>query len=379
MSLPLYLDYNATTPVAPEAADAMGPYLREHFGNPSSGHAYGHRAQAAVERARAQVAALVGARPEEVVFTGSATEANNLAILGVAEALKGRGRHLITSAVEHPAVARPMAHLAERGWELTVLPVDGHGRVSPGDVARAIREDTVLVSVMHANNEVGTVQPIAELAALARDHGVRFHTDAAQSVGKIPVAVDALGVDLLTIAGHKLYAPKGVGALFVREGTPLEPILFGAGHERGLRPGTENVPHIVGLGAAAELARGRLPASADRLRARRDELHRRLSAAIPDLILNGHPEERLPNTLNVAFPGVSGRALLGRASSVAASVGSACHEEATGVSGVLGAMGVGPEQALGAVRLSIGEPTTDEEIRQAADALVAAWRSLRSG
>jgi cysteine desulfurase len=376
---PIYLDYNATTPVAPEVLEAMLPYLREHFGNPSSNHVYGRRAQEAVARARKQVAALIGGAPGEIVFTGCATEANNLAILGVAEALRERGRHLITSAVEHPAVARPMEHLRERGWDLTVLPVDAHGRVSPKHLAAALRDDTVLVSVMHANNEVGTLQPISELAALARAWGVLFHTDAAQSVGKIPVDVDALGVDLLTIAGHKLYAPKGVGALYVRAGTPIAPIQFGAGHEQGLRPGTENVPHIVGLGAAAELAGARLPEGLDRLRERRDALHQRLADAIPDLVLNGHPEQRLPNTLNLSFPGVSGRELLARAVEVAASVGSACHEEGAGVSGVLGAMGVSSEPALGAVRLSLGEPTTDAEIRQAADALIAAWRALVTG
>jgi cysteine desulfurase len=378
MSVPLYLDYNATTPIAPEVADAIEPYLRQHFGNPSSSHALGRRAHEAVELARAQVAALIGARPEEIVFTGCATEANNLAILGAARALRGRGRHLITSAVEHPAVAAPMRHLREEGWQVTVLPVDAAGRVAPADLAAALRDDTVLVSVMHANNEVGTLQPIAELAALAKGQGILFHTDAAQSTSKIVVDVGALGVDLLTLAGHKFFAPKGIGALYVRGGTPLAPIIFGAGHERGLRPGTENVPYIVGIGAAAELAQRRLPAVADRLRARRDALHRRLSAAIAGLVLNGHPEDRLPNTLHVSFPGVSGRELLARTPSIAASVGSACHEEANGVSGVLGAMGVGAEQALGAVRLSIGEPTTDDEIRQAANALVTAWRSLLS-
>jgi cysteine desulfurase len=376
VSPPIYLDYNATTPVASEVLEAMLPYLREHFGNPSSSHAYGREAQQAVTRARAQVAALIGAGPGEIVFTGCATEANNLAILGVAQALRGRGRHLITSAVEHPAVARPMAQLAEQGWDLTVLPVDEYGRVSPKDLAGALRDDTVLVSVMHANNEVGTVQPIAELAALAHARGALFHTDAAQSAGKIPIDIDALGVDLLTVAGHKLYAPKGVGALFVRVGTPISPIQFGAGHEHGLRPGTENVPHLVALGAAAELARSRLPGSGGRLQERRDALHQRLAAAIPGLVLNGHPEERLPNTLHLSLPGVSGRELLARIPGIAASVGSACHEGGDAVSGVLGAMGVSAERARGAVRLSLGEPTTDDEIASAAETLAASWHSL---
>jgi cysteine desulfurase len=373
---PIYLDYNATTPVAREVADAMLPYLREHFGNPSSSHVYGERTRQAVARARAEVAALIGAVPAEIVFTGCATEANNLAVLGVARALRARRRHLITSAVEHPAVARPMAYLADEGWDITVLPVDGSGRVSAEDLAAALREDTVLVSIMHANNEVGTLQPVADLAALAHARGALFHTDAAQSVGKVPVDVAALGVDLLTLAGHKFYAPKGIGALFVRAGTPIAPIQFGAGHEGGLRPGTENVPHVVGLGAAAGLAQQRQPVITQQLRRQRDLLHRRLADAIPGLALNGQSDERLPNTLNVSFPGVSGRELLARTPAIAASVGSACHEEGDAVSGVLGAMGIGAERARGAVRLSLGVPTTDEEITRAADALTAAWRSL---
>ena len=373
---PIYLDYNATTPVAPAVAAAMLPYLREHFGNPSSGHVYGQRTREAVARARAQVAALIGAAPSELVFTSCATEANNLAILGVARALRGRGRHLITSAVEHPAVARPMAHLADEGWDVTVLEVDGHGRVSPSELAAALRDDTVLVSIMHANNEVGTLQPIAELARIAHDRRALFHTDAAQSVGKVPVNVGGFGVDLLTIAGHKLYAPKGVGALYVRAGTPIAPIQFGAGHEGGLRPGTENVPHLVGLGAAAVLAQQHLPTIGDRLRRQRDALHARLDSEIPELALNGDLDERLPNTLNLSFPGVSGRDLLARTPEIAASVGSACHEEGDAVSGVLGAMGVSAERAIGAVRLSLGAPTTDDEIARAADVLITAWRAL---
>jgi cysteine desulfurase len=376
---PIYLDYNATTPVAPEVADAMLPHLREHFGNPSSSHGYGQRARDAVAQARAQVAALIGVSPEDIVFTSCATEANNLAVLGVARALRGRGRHLITSAVEHPAVARPMAHLADEGWDVTVLDVDGHGRVSASDLAAALRDDTILVSIMHANNEVGTLQPIAELVALAHARGALFHTDAAQSVGKVAVEVAALDVDLLTLAGHKFYAPKGVGALYVRTGTPIAAIQFGAGHEGGLRPGTENVPHLVGLGAAAGLARQRLPGITQRLCQQRDQLHRLLTDAIPGLALNGHPDERLPNTLNVSFPEVSGRELLARTPDIAASVGSACHEEGDAVSGVLGAMGIDADRARGAVRMSLGEPTTDAEITAAAEALLAAWRSLAAG
>jgi cysteine desulfurase len=377
MNKPIYLDYNATTPIDPLVADAIEPYLREHFGNPSSSHIYGKLAHEAVERARGQVAALLGARLDEIVFTSCATEANNLAIRGVARALRGKGRHIITSAVEHPAVAQPCRRLQEDGWELTVVSVDRYGRVDPEAVARAVRDDTVLVSVMHANNETGTIQPIEEIAAITRRRGVLLHSDAAQSIGKIPVNVDALGVDLLTLAGHKFYATKGVGALYVRQGTAIEPLLVGAGHERGVRPGTENVPLIVGLGKAAELAVVRGVADETQLQRLREALHQRLQQGVPGLALNGHPAECLPNTLNLSFPGVEGRQLLLHAAdTVAASVGSACHEEGEAVSGVLGAMGISTEQARGAVRLSLGRQTTGAEIERAAMVLLKAWTVL---
>jgi cysteine desulfurase len=377
MARPVYLDYNATTPVDPAVREAMLPYLAEQFGNPSSAHVYGRRAREAVEAARAEVAALIGAQPDEVLFTGCATEANNLAVRGVARALRATRRHVVTSAVEHPAVLEPCRRLAEDGWDLTVVAVDGEGRVDPETLARALRPETALVSVMHANNEVGTVQPVAAIAAAARGRGVLVHTDAAQSAGKIPVNVDALGVDLLTIAGHKLYAPKGIGALYVRRGTPLAPLLVGADHERGLRPGTENVAGIVALGAAARLARDRGAGAGERLRALRDRLHALLSEGVPGLALNGAVEARLPNTLHVSFPGVSGRALLAAVEGeVAASVGSACHSEGDAVSGVLAAMGLGPERARGAVRLSVGLMTTDADVTRSAGALVAAWQGL---
>lgn len=370
MSKPVYLDYNATTPVATEVVEAMLPYLQEHFGNPSSSHPYGKKAAQAVREARKLVALLLGATADEIVFTGSATEANNLALLGVARALAGEKRHLVVSAVEHPAVIEPAFHLQSEGWDLSVIPVDTYGRVDPADIAAALRADTALVSIMHANNEVGTIQPMAEIAAITRARGVLLHTDAAQSAGKIPVNVDMLGVDLLTLAGHKFYAPKGVGALYVRTRTPIKPIQFGADQERGLRPGTENVPLMVGLGAAARLARERLPAVTEKLRLLRDALHQRLMAGVPSLILNGHPTERLPNTLHVSFPGIGGRELLSRvAGRVAASVGSACHSEADAVSGVLAAMGCDVNRARGAVRLSVGWMSTPEEIDSAAAAL----------
>jgi len=377
MKIPIYLDYNATTPVAPEVADAIRPFLVEHFGNPSSSHVYGLSARQAVADARASVADLIHANQNEIVFTGSATEANNLALLGVASASGQNRRHLVISAIEHPAVVQPAQHMREAGWDLTVVPVDSYGRVDPRAMAAAVRADTALVSIMHANNEVGTIQPIAEIARLIKPMGVLLHTDAAQSAGKIEIDVDALGVDLLTLAGHKFYATKGVGALYVRSGTPIKPILFGADQEHGLRPGTENVPLIAGLGAAARLARERLPAAMQKLRALRDALHERLAASVPGLVLNGHPVERLPNTLHVSFPGISGRELLSRVvGEVAASVGSACHSDTDAVSGVLAAMGCDADRARGAVRFSVGWMTTPEEIASAATALTEGANNL---
>ena len=370
MRTPVYLDYNATTPVAPQVVEAMLPYLVERFGNPSSSHVYGIAARQAVAEARASVAALINAREAEIIFTGSATEANNLALLGIANALGHTKRHLVISAIEHPAIMQPAQHLREMGWSLTVVPVDGYGRVDPQAVAAAVRPDTGLVSVMHANNEVGTIQPIAEIARLVKPMGALLHTDAAQSAGKVELDIEALGVDLLTLAGHKFYATKGVGALYVRAGTPIKPILFGANQEHGLRPGTENVPLVVGMGAAARLARAHLPAATVKLRALRDALYERLAAAVPGLVLNGHPTERLPNTLHVSFPGISGHEWLSRvAGQVAASVGSACHSEADTVSGVLAAMGLDADRARGAVRFSVGWMSTQEEIEAAAMAL----------
>jgi cysteine desulfurase len=374
MNNPLYLDYNATTPLDPRVLAAMLPWLKEGFGNPSSDHAHGKRAKAAVDAARARVAALAHARPEEIVFTACATEANNLAILGVARALEaGPRRALMYSAVEHPAVAKPMEHLAGRGWRVEVIPVDGTGRVVTETLA--IPPDTALVSVMLANNEVGTLQPVRAIADAAHAAGALMHVDAAQAVGKMPVDVDALGADLLTLAGHKMYAPKGVGTLYVRAGTPIQAIQFGAGHEGSLRPGTENVPHLVALGEAARLARESLAEESARIRALRDDLHRRLARAIPGLALNGHETERLPNTLNVSFPGVAGWQLLATATAVAASTGSACHAGQHAASGVLGAMGLSAERAAGAVRLSLGRFTTESEIHLAAGALIAAWQA----
>jgi len=369
---PIYLDHNATTPILPEVLDAMLPYLREHFGNPSSGHVYGRRAREAVERARVQVAVLLHCAPDEVCFTSGGTEANNLAIRGVAAALPDR-RHVVTSVIEHPAVAEPCRWLAEHGHRVSQLPVDRFGQVSAKAAAALVADETALVTVMHANNETGVLQPIAEVARIAKRHGAVVHTDAAQSAGKVPVDVTVLAVDLLSIAGHKLYAPKGVGALYVRRGTPLKPLLLGAGHERGLRPGTENVASIVGLGAACEQAARDLDAVALRLRGLRDRLRRTLSDTVVDLALNGHEEQRLPNTLNVRFPGVSGSALLTAAREVAASTGSACHEGGETPSPVILAMGVPEHEALGSVRLTLGRSTTGQDVDRAAAILGRAW------
>ena len=372
---PVYLDHNATTPVLPEVLDAMLLFLREHFGNPSSGHIFGQRAHAAVERAREQVASLLGCSPDEILFTSGGTEANNLAIRGVAPPSETR-RHIVTSSVEHPATEKPCAHLEERGFEITRVPVDKYGQVRLEDVRPFVRGDTLLVTVMLAQNETGTIMPVRDIADLAHERGAVMHTDAAQAVGKIPTRVNDLGVDLLSIAGHKLYAPKGVGALYVRRGTPLRPFLLGAGHERGLRPGTENVASIVGLGQACALARRDTAQAADQQASLRDELWGLLRTGIPALRLNGHPKARLPNTLNVSFPSVRGAAILAAAPEVAASTGSACHEGLEAPSAVLTAMGLERDVALGAVRLSLGRGTTHEQVTVAAAALIRAYREV---
>jgi cysteine desulfurase len=374
----IYLDHNATTPVLPEVLDAMLPYLRERFGNPSSGHAIGRAAREAVEEARARVAALLDCESDEIVFTSGGTESNNLAIRGVTEERPER-RRLVSSVIEHPAVAAPCAWLERHGWRVTRAGVDADGRVRLAEIAAALGEGTALVTVMHANNETGVLQPLAEIARVAHEHGALVHTDAAQSVGKLRVSVRALGVDLLSVAGHKLYAPKGVGALYLRRGTPLRPFALGAGHEHGLRPGTENVASIVGLGAACERAARDLDLEAARVRALRDQLWEGLRAAVRGLALNGHPTERLPNTLSVRFPGVSGSALLERAPGVAASTGSACHDGQEQAPAVIVAMGVSPREALGSVRLTLGRGTRSEDVARAVESLAAAWRSLRGG
>ena len=379
MSSLVYLDYNATTPIAPQVAAAMAPYLERGWGNPSSSHPFGVQARQAIQRARDQVSDLLGCATDELVFTGGGTESNNMALQGVAYALRERGRHVVTSAIEHPAISQVCAWLAGLGWEITVVGVDAHGRVDPADVARALRSDTVLVSVMHANNEVGTVQPIAEIAALARAEGVVVHCDGAQAVSKIPTRVEDLGVDLYSVAGHKLYAPKGVGALYVRPGTPITRVFQGADHEAGRRPGTENTLGIVGLGAAALLAADLGP-RASRMRDMRERLHSAIRVGVPDVVLNGHPELRLPNTLSLAFPGVQATAVLeALAGRVAASAGAACHADCVSVSATLGAMGVSEPRALGTIRFSTGVHSEAEDMDAAAAAVVQVVRRLRDG
>jgi cysteine desulfurase len=370
----MYLDYNATTPVLAEVLDAMLPYFREHFGNPSSTHALGRRAREAVEVARAEVASLLECASSEIVFTSGGTEASNLAIRGIAEARSDR-RHLVTSAIEHPGTEKPCAWLEEHGWRVSRAGVDSGGRVRIEEVRAAAGADTALVTILHANGETGVVQPTAEIADVAHSVGALVHCDAAQSMGKIPVRVDELKVDLLSLAGHKLYAPKGVGALFVRHGTPLAPFTRGAGHERGLRPGTENVAAIVGLGVACRRAEDDLGTESERVRELRDRLWELLAANVPGLQLNGCAQPRLPNTLNVRFPDRVGSRLLAAAPEVAASTGSACHEGQEQASAVILAMGIPSAVAVGSVRLTLGRHTTREEVEKAAASLARAWRS----
>jgi cysteine desulfurase len=367
---PIYLDFNASTPVAPEVAAAMRPLLETRYGNPSSLHWAGHPGHAALDAARRDVAALLGCSAEEIVFTSGGSEANNLAIKGAFLAARGRN-HIITSQIEHPATIEPCRFLERSGGEVTYLPVDGTGLINPDDVRRAITDRTVLVTIMHANNEVGTIQPIEEIARIARERGVLMHTDAAQSLGKIPTKVDDLGVDLLSVVGHKLYGPKGVGALYVRRGVILEPLIHGADQESGRRAGTESALLATGLGAACALALS--TDCNDRIRLMRDRLWTELRTAFGDqVVLNGHPSLRLPNTLNVSFVGRIGADILARLDGVAASTGSACHAGRVEPSPVLAAMRVPSNVAMGAIRLSLGRTTTEAEI----DDVVARLRTV---
>ena len=373
MSETIYLDHNATTPVLPEVVDRMLPFLRDHFGNPSSGHGFGRVAHDAVERSRTQVATLLGCLASHVVFTSGGTESNNLSIRGVTDARADR-KGVVTSTIEHPAVARPCGRLEELGWSVRRIAVDGACRLDLEALDGALDGDTALVTVMLANNETGTIQPLAEISRRAHGCGAVVHTDAAQAVGKVPTLVDELGVDLLTVAGHKLYAPKGVGALYIRPGTPLEPFMRGARHEGGVRPGTENVAYIVGLGEACQIAGRALELEAARQAGLRDRLWHLLAEGIPGLARHGDPERCLPNTLNVRVPGVRGSTVLEAAPLIAATTGSACHEGGERPSPVLSAMGIDPDEALGAIRLSVGRSTTADQAERAGFALVRAYR-----
>ncbi len=357
----IYLDYNASTPICPEAVDAMRPFLTDLYGNPSSPHWAGMPAKDAVEKARGQVASLLGCDPTEVVFTSGGSESNNHAVKGIFFANRGRGDHIITTSVEHPATIQPCRFLEKLGARLTVLPVDRNGMVDPDDVRKAITARTILITVMHANNEVGTIEPIPEISAIAREAAVPFHTDAAQTVGKISADVEELGVDLLSVAGHKVYAPKGIGAIYIREGTRIESFVHGAGHEAGRRAGTENVLLAVALGAACDVARQWV--GMPRVKALRDRFREGLEDLFGGKVtLNGHPIERLPNTLNVNFVGRLGAEVLAGLPEVAASTGSACHAGSVTLSPVLAAMGVPPEEGMGAVRFSLGRSTVWEEL-----------------
>ena len=375
---PIYLDYNATTPVDPQVVAAMLPYLQTQFGNPSSAHIYGRSAHEAVAQARRQVSDLLGCAPDEIIFTGGGSESDNLAIRGLALGPTRRGKHLITQATEHPAVLNACAALRRlHGFEIAILPVDSYGQISLADLEAALRDDTLLVSIMHANNETGTLQPLPAIAEIVHRRGALLHCDAAQAVGKLRVHPRELGVDLLTVAGHKLYAPKGIGALYVRRGLEqlLEPVIYGGGQERGLRAGTENVAGIVALGKACELAAKSLPQSEERLRQLRDYLHALLERALPGRVhLNGHPSERLPNTLNVSIDGIIGEELLAATPGLASSTGSACHEGSTEPSPVLTAMRVPRERALAALRLTVGRWTDEAQLEQAARLITEASR-----
>ena len=387
----IYMDNHATTPLAPEVLSAMMPYLTTHFGNASSTHPFGVTAKDAVEKARHQVAALLGCAAEELVFTSGATESDNLAIRGIAYACREQGNHIITSAAEHHAVLDTCHALCAEGFETTYLPVDKYGMVNPDDVAAAITPKTVLMSFMYANNEVGTINPLADIAAIAAKHGVLFHSDAVQGIGQLPSDMETLGLNLASLTAHKIYGPKGIGALYIRRGVPQPHSLFyGGGQEKGVRPGTLNVAGIVGLGAACELAknymaegiypalRGDMPLGKSRVANLRDTLHQKLNARLRDIHLNGHPEQRLQGNLNLCFAGVQSQALLMGLKQVAASTGSACDSESVKASHVLVAMGIPNELALTAVRFGLGRYNTAKEVDIVADEVIKVVNRLRA-
>jgi len=376
MQNPIYLDYNATTPIDPAVKDVMQPFLDQYFGNPSSSHLYGVQTKKAVEMARRQIAELINCFPDEVIFTSGGTEANNYAIKGIAYQIRHKGNHIITSQIEHPAVTEVCVFLESQGFSVTWLPVNEWGVVDAADVEKAIMPGTILISIMHANNETGTIQPVEQIGALAQKHGVVFHCDAAQSAGKIPIDVKQMGVNLLSLAGHKFYAPKGVGALYIKRGLQLQKLMHGANHEQNLRAGTENVLEIAGLGKAAEIALRDFEQNTRTMKSTRDLLFGLLQEGLPQIKLNGHPDLRLPNTLNISFPNMEANVLLDELSGIAASAGAACHTDSVDISPVLMAMKIPVDFAKGTIRFSTGKKTTEQEVRTAAQMIIEAVNRL---
>lgn len=373
----IYLDHNATTPIDPAAAVSMTRIMEEEFGNPSSAYVLGARAKQKVEKAREQMAGLLFCETEEIVFTSGGSESDNMVLKGIVDLRRPGDFHVITSAVEHPAILNPALFLLERGVDVTVLPVDALGRIDPEDLRKAIRPHTSLISIMLANNETGTLQPLRDLSGIAREYNIPVHTDAAQAVGKLPVHVEELGVDFLTVAGHKLYGPKGVGALFIKRGQTLTPLIHGGGQERGLRSGTENTILTVGLGEACRVARSRVIEDGIHTAILRDRLQQRLLDGIDGLVLNGHPTERLPNTLHVSVPGLEGAKILEGLPRLMASTGAACHDRTVKLSHVLSAMAVPPEIGMGALRFSLGRSNTMDQIEEAAAMIIQRVKEMR--
>jgi cysteine desulfurase len=377
MTKPVYLDFNATTPLDPEVFEAMKPFIEQEFGNPSSTHWYGIAPKQAIEKARIQVAEILNCEPSEITFTSGGTESNNHAIIGTSQSLKHKGNHIITTEIEHPAVSNVCNYLESQGFSITRIPVDENGLVSFSDIKQAVKPQTILISVMHANNEVGTIEPIEKISHLANKKGITFHTDAAQSVGKIATDVKVLGIDLLSIAGHKLYAPKGVGALYIRKGIDLNVFMHGAGQEMGKRAGTENVPGIVGLGKACEIAKRDFDINRVQMKKTRDALLNGLQKGLPQLRRNGHPENVLPNTLSVSFKGFEANRILEEIGlDIAASAGAACHSDLLEISHVLLAMGVPKIWAKGTLRFSTGKSTSDDDIEKALRVIMEALEKL---
>lgn len=371
----IYLDYNATTPIDKEVADAMLPYLYKHFGNPSSSHFIGHKSKKAITKARIQIANLINCNPEEIVFTSCCTESNNLAIKGYIQANKGKGNHIITSKIEHPSIMQVCRYLEKHGYKITYIPVNKKGIISTNEIKNAIKSDTILISIMLANNEIGTIQPLKDVVKLARKNNIAVHTDAAQAIGKIDCDVKNLRVDLMSIAGHKFYAPKGIGALYIKNGTNIEKLMHGANQENNLRPGTENISHIVGLGKAAEIAKRDFLTNIEQMQKSRDTIEKEILAKIPSSCVNGDRNNRLPNTLNISLPAIQAAHFINSLTDIAISAGSACHSGQLKPSYVLKAMHLSDKRALGALRISTGKYTQLKEAELAAEMLIKKYQS----